>query len=100
MKRSFGRYSPCEECAVQVLVHHFEESRLAGNCIGAFGRGRQPVFAIVIDEYLFRVAYSVGKRYVPVGKQHFVAFLVCEVESVIGYSVYRQCVVASRLQHD
>ena len=95
-----GRYSPCEECAVQVLVHHFEKSRFARSCIGAFGRGGQPVFGIVIDEHLFRVANSVSERHVAVGKQHFVAFLVREVESVIGYSVYRQCVVASRLQHD
>ncbi len=82
---------------MQILVHHFEEGRLARDGVWAFGRGDRAVLGVVVDEHLFRVARTIFEGDVSVGKQHFVAFRVGEVYSVVGYPADRQCLVASCL---
>ena len=86
---------PVEKCSVQVFIHHFQVCRLADRCQRLFGRSYEPVLGVVIDEDPFGVADLVGERCVTVRKQDFIPFVVFQIGSVFGDSVYGQRVVAS-----
>ena len=82
-KEVFARKPPVEERSVEILVDHFQECGLAGAGQRRFARGHEPVFGVVIDEDVDRVAHLVGERNVAVGQQYLLPLLIGEIETVV-----------------
>ena len=68
---------------MEILVDHFQECGLAGAGQRCFARGHEPVFGVVIDEDVDRVAHLVGERNVTVGQQYLLPLLIGEIETVV-----------------
>ena len=71
----------------QVAVWRPRLKPVGGGLAGAgqrrFARGHEPVFGVVIDEDVDRVAHLVGERNVAVGQQYLLPLLIGEIETVV-----------------
>lgn len=82
-KEVFARKPQSRNAPWRFLSTTFRNAASPARAQRRFARGHEPVFGVVIDEDVDRVAHLVGERNVTVGQQYLLPLLIGEIETVV-----------------